>query len=45
MFERLSQFVRDALRDTRWRIHSFFLGMTLALGASFLAQGCTGGGG
>ena len=45
MPERLSQFVRDTLRGTRWRIHSFFLGMTFALGASFFAQGCTGGGG
>jgi hypothetical protein len=45
MFERLRQSVRDALRGTRWRIHSFFLGMAFALGASFFAQGCTGGGG
>lgn len=45
MFERLSRLVRDALRGTRWRVHSFFLGMTFALGASLFAQGCPGGGG
>jgi len=45
MLERLNQIVRNILRGTRWRVHSFFLGMTFALGASFFAQGCAAGGG
>jgi hypothetical protein len=36
MFERLRQFTYTF----RWRIHSFALGMTLALGAPLLGQGC-----
>ena len=45
MLDRVRHWVRNALRGTRWRVHSFFLGMTFALGASFFAQGCAAGGG
>jgi hypothetical protein len=39
MFERLKRAVRQA----QWKIHTFALGMTLALGAQFVGQGCAGG--
>jgi hypothetical protein len=32
------------LSEFRWRIHSFVLGTTVALGAAMLGQGCTGAG-
>jgi hypothetical protein len=40
MFHRLSLIVSRL----RWKIHAFALGMTLALGAGYLGQGCAGGG-
>jgi hypothetical protein len=44
MLERLSRFAREQLRGTRWKIHSFALGMMLALAAPLVAQGCVAGG-
>lgn len=40
MWKRLSKLTREA----RWKIHSFALGTTVALGAASLGQGCTAGG-
>jgi hypothetical protein len=31
-------------REVRWKIHFFAMGMTLALGAPLLGQGCTAAG-
>ena len=40
MWKQLSQFTHKA----RWKIHSFALGSTFAIGAASLGQGCTAGG-
>jgi hypothetical protein len=40
MWTRLSSLARTV----RWKIHGFALGMTLALAAPLLAQGCVAGG-
>ncbi len=36
--------VNHGLRALGWRLHGFALGMTLALAAPLLAQGCVAGG-
>ena len=44
MLKRLSEIPRELTREVRWKIHSFALGMTLALTAPLVAQGCIAGG-
>ncbi len=44
MFDRLSQLARQHTRGIRLKIHSFALGMTLALALPLMAQGCVAGG-
>jgi hypothetical protein len=44
MFERLMRFARKQTRGIQLKIHTFALGMTLALAAPLLAQGCVAGG-
>jgi len=44
MLERLSRFAREQTRGIRLKIHTFALGMTLALAAPLVAQGCVAGG-
>jgi hypothetical protein len=44
MFERLIRIAREQTRGIRLKIHTFALGMMLALAAPLLAQGCVAGG-
>jgi hypothetical protein len=44
MFERLMGFAREQTRGIRLKIHTFSLGMAVALAAPLLAQGCAAGG-
>lgn len=42
--EPIRRFIREHTRGIRGKIHSFTLGMTLALAAPLVAQGCVAGG-
>jgi len=42
--ELIRRFTREHTRGTRAKIHSFAVGMTLALAAPLLSQGCVAGG-
>jgi hypothetical protein len=44
MLENLRRLAREQTRGIRLKIHSFALGMTLALAAPLVAQGCVTGG-
>ena len=44
MFERLERLLREHTRGFRLKIHSFALGLMLALAAPLAAQGCIAGG-
>jgi hypothetical protein len=44
MFRYLCELIQRFTRGARGKIHSFALGMTLALAVPFVAQGCVAGG-